>query len=134
MEIVLAILAFLAGVIATVLLIAVRKPDTAHIQRSAYIDAPASAIFPFVNDLRAHTSWSPFNQDPNIIRHDWRDDITHAPDIKQLVVLAIEAGPVVVLPLTWQRAITGYVLCACANDAIWSEPCERAVHADALIA
>jgi hypothetical protein len=68
MEIALVILAFLAGVVATVLLIAVRKPNTAHIQRSTYVDAPPSAIFPFVNDLRAHTSWSPFNQDPNMQR------------------------------------------------------------------
>ena len=68
MDIVLIVLAFLAGVIATILFIATRKSDTANIQRSAYIAAAPSAIFPLINDLRAHTSWSPFNQDPNMQR------------------------------------------------------------------
>ncbi len=66
MDIILPILAFLAGVIATVLFIASRKSDTVNIQRSTYIAAAPSAIFPLINDLRAHTSWSPFRQDPNI--------------------------------------------------------------------
>lgn len=68
MEFVLPILAFLAGIIATVLFIATRKSDNVTIQRSAYIAAAPSAIFPLINDLRAHTSWSPFNQDPNMQR------------------------------------------------------------------
>jgi hypothetical protein len=68
MDIVLIVLAFLAGVIATVLFVATRKPDTANIQRSGYIAAPPSAIFPLINDLRAHRSWSPFDQDPNMQR------------------------------------------------------------------
>lgn len=68
MDIVLIVLAFLAGVIATVLFIASRKSDKVTIQRSAYIAAAPSAIFPLINDLRAHTSWSPFNQDPNMQR------------------------------------------------------------------
>lgn len=68
MDIVLPILTFLAGVIATILFVATRKADHATIQRSAYIAAPPSAIFPLINDLRAHRSWSPFDQDPNMQR------------------------------------------------------------------
>ena len=68
MDIVLPILAFLAGIVATILFIASRKSDSVTIQRSAYITAAPSAIFPLINDLRAHTSWSPFNQDPNMKR------------------------------------------------------------------
>jgi polyketide cyclase/dehydrase/lipid transport protein len=68
MEIVLIVLAFLAGVVATILFVASRKSGNMTIQRSAYIAAAPSAIFPLINDLRAHTSWSPFNQDPNMKR------------------------------------------------------------------
>ena len=68
MEIALIVLAFLAGVIATILFIAARKPDTSTIQRSTSIAAAPSAIFPLINDLRAHRSWSPFDQDPNMQR------------------------------------------------------------------
>ena len=68
MDIVLIVLAFLAGVIATILFIAARKPDTSTIQRSTSIAAAPSAIFPLINDLRAHRSWSPFDQDPNMQR------------------------------------------------------------------
>ena len=68
MDIVLIVLAFLAGVIATVLFIAMRKPDTSTIQRSTSIAAAPSAIFPLINDLRAHRSWSPFDQDQNTQR------------------------------------------------------------------
>ncbi|HKY85352.1 MAG TPA: SRPBCC family protein [Pseudorhodoplanes sp.] len=68
MDIVIPVLAFLAGIIATVLFIATRKSDNVTIQRSAYIAAAPSAIFPLINDLRAHTSWSPFVQDPNMQR------------------------------------------------------------------
>jgi len=68
MDIVLIVLAFLAGVVATVLFIAARKPRTSTIQRSTSIAATPSAIFPLINDLRAHRSWSPFDTDPNIQR------------------------------------------------------------------
>ncbi len=68
MDIVFIVLAFLAGVIATILVIAARKPDTSVIQRSTSIAAAPSAIFPLINDLRAHRSWSPFDQDPNMQR------------------------------------------------------------------
>lgn len=68
MDIIIPVLAFLAGIIATVLFIAMRKSDNVTIQRSAYIAAAPSAIFPLINDLRAHTSWSPFVQDPNMQR------------------------------------------------------------------
>ena len=53
MDIVFIGLAFLAGVIATILVIAARKPNTSVIQRSTVIDAAPSAIFPLINDLRA---------------------------------------------------------------------------------
>lgn len=68
LDVLLFVLAFLAGVIATILVVAARKPNTANIERSAYIAAAPSVIFPLINDLRAHRSWSPWDQEPNMQR------------------------------------------------------------------
>ena len=74
-------LAVLAGVVAAY---ASTRPDTMRFERSARIAAAPEAIFPLINDLRAFSSWSPFERkDPNIRsvysgpesgvgqRHDW---------------------------------------------------------------
>jgi uncharacterized protein YndB with AHSA1/START domain len=54
--------------IALVLLYAASKPDAFGVQRSTNIAAPAEKIFPLINDLHAHTTWSPFEKDPAMKR------------------------------------------------------------------
>jgi hypothetical protein len=54
--------------VAGVLAYAATKPDTFRVQRAIAIQAPAEAIFPFINDLRAQSSWSPFEKDPAMKR------------------------------------------------------------------
>jgi uncharacterized protein YndB with AHSA1/START domain len=54
--------------LAVILLYAASKPDTFAIQRSATIAAPPDKIFPLINDLHAHTTWSPFEKDPAMKR------------------------------------------------------------------
>lgn len=74
-------IAVLAGI---VLAYASTRPDTVTFARSARIAAAPEAIFPHINDLKAFSSWSPFERkDPNIRsvysgpqsgvgqRHDW---------------------------------------------------------------
>jgi len=51
-----------------VLAYAASRPDTFRIQRTATMKAPPERIFPFIDDLRAHTSWSPFEKDPDMKR------------------------------------------------------------------
>ena len=66
------IVAIIAIVIAValvaVLVYAATKPDTFGIQRVASIVAPPEKIFPLIDDLRAHSSWSPFEKDPSMKR------------------------------------------------------------------
>ena len=45
------------------------RPDRFHIERSAVIDAPDSAILPHINDFHAWPAWSPFEKiDPQLRR------------------------------------------------------------------
>ena len=55
--------------IAGVLIFAATKPDTFKVQRSASIKAPPEKIFPFINDYRQWTAWSPYEtKDPAMKR------------------------------------------------------------------
>ena len=63
-----AIIAIIVVVLAAVLIYAATKPDTFGVQRATAINAPAEKIFPLINDLHAHTAWSPFEKDPNMKR------------------------------------------------------------------
>jgi hypothetical protein len=54
--------------VAVLLLHAASKPDTFGVQRSTNIAAPPEKIFPLINDLHAHTTWSPFEKDPDMKR------------------------------------------------------------------
>jgi hypothetical protein len=47
---------------------AATRPDTFRVQRTATVKAPAEKIFPLIDDLHAHTTWSPFEKDPNMKR------------------------------------------------------------------
>jgi len=62
------ILAIVGLVLAAILIYAATKPDSFGVQRATAINAPAEKIFPLINDLHAHTSWSPFEKDPNMKR------------------------------------------------------------------
>ena len=62
MNLLLIVLAAIVALVAIVLLLAANKPDIFALQRSASIHAPPENIFPLINDLRAHESWSPFDK------------------------------------------------------------------------
>jgi carbon monoxide dehydrogenase subunit G len=55
--------------VAVVLVLAVMKPDTLRVQRTASIKAPPEKIFPLINDFRAWGGWSPYEKkDPAMKR------------------------------------------------------------------
>ena len=55
--------------IAVVLVLAAMKPDTFRVQRTAAIKAPPEKIFPLIQDFKAWTAWSPYeNKDPAMKR------------------------------------------------------------------
>jgi hypothetical protein len=62
------IAAVIAVAVVAVLVYAATKPDKFGVQRAASIGAPPEKIFPLIDDLHAHTSWSPFEKDPNMKR------------------------------------------------------------------
>lgn len=47
---------------------AASRPDTFRIERAVSISAPPDRIFPLINDLHAHSQWSPFERDPAMKR------------------------------------------------------------------
>jgi len=80
------ILLIIAAVIAAILIFAATKPDSFRISRSATIGARPEAIFPLVNELRAHRSWSPFDQDAAMKR------AYSGPEAGKGAVLAFDGG------------------------------------------
>lgn len=67
------ILAIVAAVavlaIAVVLIMAAMKPDEFRVARSTSIQAPPEKIAPYINDLRRHVEWSPWEKmDPGMMR------------------------------------------------------------------
>ncbi len=63
------ILIGLAVVIAGLLILAATKPDTFRVERSARIKAPATKIFPLINDLHQMQTWSAWEKvDPAMKR------------------------------------------------------------------
>ena len=68
MTIIATVLVAIALVLAGILVFAARKPNKFEIKRSATINAASDKIIPYLNDLRAHTQWSPFEKDPNMKR------------------------------------------------------------------
>jgi hypothetical protein len=69
LDTILIILAILAVAVVAVLGYAATRPGTFRVQRSASIRAPASRIFPFINDFHAWAQWSPYeHRDPNMKR------------------------------------------------------------------
>src|SRR5262245_38163977 len=47
--------------------IAATRPDELRVSRSLTIPAPASAVFPHVNELKKWVAWNPFEKrDPNL--------------------------------------------------------------------
>jgi carbon monoxide dehydrogenase subunit G len=63
------ILAAGALLVALLLVVAARGPDTFRVERSTTIAAPPEAIFPLINDLRRWVEWSPYEgRDPALRR------------------------------------------------------------------
>jgi hypothetical protein len=58
----------IAVLIAAVLVYASTRPDSFSIQRTSAINAPPEKIFPLIDDLHAHATWSPFEKDPAMKR------------------------------------------------------------------
>lgn len=57
------------GIIVGILIVAAMKPDEFRVERSIVIKTPAEKIFPLVNDLRAFSTWSPYDKiDPAMKR------------------------------------------------------------------
>jgi uncharacterized protein YndB with AHSA1/START domain len=68
-EIVAAIAVLLALIVAIVLILAARKPDTFRVQRTAAIHAPPEKIFPLIADFHQWRVWSPYeDRDPDLQR------------------------------------------------------------------
>lgn len=80
------ILLVIAAVIAAILIFASTKPNSFRISRSATINARPDSIFPLVNELRAHRSWSPFDQEPAMKR------AYSGPDSGKGAVLSFDGG------------------------------------------
>jgi len=63
------IAAVLAIAIAIILVLAMTKPDTFSVRRTALVRAPAEKIFPLISNFHQWTSWSPWeNRDPAMKR------------------------------------------------------------------
>jgi uncharacterized protein YndB with AHSA1/START domain len=62
------ILVGVAVLIGAALAYAWTKPDTFMVRRSASITAPPEKVFPMIDDLRAQSTWSPFEKDPDMKR------------------------------------------------------------------
>jgi hypothetical protein len=57
-----------AVAVVAILFYAANKPDKFRVQRTTNIKAAPERIFPLIDDLHAHTTWSPFEKDPNMKR------------------------------------------------------------------
>jgi hypothetical protein len=68
MSIVAIVAIIIAVAIVAALAYAATRPDAFQVQRTASIKAPPERIFPLIDDLHAHTTWSPFEKDPNMKR------------------------------------------------------------------
>src|ERR1700742_2804180 len=69
LEIIAIIAVILAIAIAVVLILALTKPASFAIQRSAVMRAPAETVFPLINNFHQWTKWSPWeNRDPALKR------------------------------------------------------------------
>ncbi len=57
------------ALLATLLIVAATRPDSFRVQRAITIQAPPEKVFALINDLKAFTSWSPYEKkDPAMKR------------------------------------------------------------------
>ncbi len=69
MKIIKKLVLVLVVLIAAVMLFALTKPDTLHVERTATINAPPAKIFPYINDFHQWGAWSPWEKlDPAMKR------------------------------------------------------------------
>jgi hypothetical protein len=68
-EVIIVIAVLIAIVIAVILILALTKPSTFNVRRSATMNAPAEKIFSVLSDFRQWRGWSPWeNKDPGMKR------------------------------------------------------------------
>jgi hypothetical protein len=53
-----------AIIIFSVVVYALRRPDTFYVNRSVVINSSPDKIFPLINDLHLWEGWTPYNKDP----------------------------------------------------------------------
>ncbi len=59
----------LAVVVLVVVALALRQPDTIHVERSTTIAAPPETVYPLISDFRKWAAWSPWEElDPSMTR------------------------------------------------------------------
>jgi hypothetical protein len=69
LEIIAVVAVIIALAIAAILVLALTKPNTFRVQRSAVMQAPAETIFPLIDDFHQWGVWSPYEgRDPEMKR------------------------------------------------------------------
>lgn len=69
MDFFIGVLALAAFVVAGILYVAARRPDTFRVVRKAVIAASPETIYPHLGDFRAWAAWSPWEKkDPDMVR------------------------------------------------------------------
>lgn len=66
------VFALIALALLIVVMSAAARPDTFALKRSLRMQAPRARIFPLINDLRAHATWSPFDKPDPATRKTYR--------------------------------------------------------------
>ncbi len=56
------LLAAVVAVVAVILLYALTRPDTFHVERTVSINAPADKIYPLIADFNSWPAWSPYEK------------------------------------------------------------------------
>jgi hypothetical protein len=66
-NIVIAVAGALVVAVAVIFVLAMMKPDSFRVERTATINAPAAKIFPLIDEFSGWGAWSPYEKrDPNM--------------------------------------------------------------------
>lgn len=66
MRILFKVFLWLLGIVALLAVIGFFLPKKVHVERTAYINAPPSVVYGYINDLKTYDQWMPWNKlDPN---------------------------------------------------------------------
>src|SRR5437763_15869265 len=67
------ILLVVVAFVAAILLFALTRPNSLHVERAASIKAPPDRIFPLINDFRNWASWSPYEKRDPVLKRAFSD-------------------------------------------------------------